>query len=119
MSKERKRVLDRRDEVYFSDLLDGRTIEDVILELQSMLRRYEEEIFTHDKEVKFETEHYGYDGGMQLYVRVMRWESDREYEARMAKEQKERAKKRAVAQAKKDKEYAEYERLKKKFEGVQ
>lgn len=117
MSK-KKRVLDRRDQIFINDLLDGRSIDDVIIELQSMLHRYEEEIFTHDKEVRFETEHYGYDGGVELYVRVTRWESDREYEARMAKEQKERAKKRAVAQAKKDKEYAEYERLKKKFEGV-
>ena len=118
MSK-KKRVLDRRDQVFITELFDGRTIEDVILELQSMLHRYEEEIFTHDKEVRFEIQHYGYDGGVELYVRVVRWESDREYEARMAKEQKERAKKRAVARAKKDKEYAEYERLKKKFEGVQ
>lgn len=117
MSK-KKRVLDRRDQVFITELFDGRSIDDVIIELQSMLHRYEEEIFTHDKEVRFVTDYYGYDGGIELYVRVMRWETDKEYEARMAKEQKERAKKRAATKAKKDKEYAEYERLKKKFEGV-
>jgi hypothetical protein len=107
MSK-KKRVLDRRDQIDISDLFDGRAIDDVIIDLQSMLHRYEEEIFTHDKEVKFETEYYGYDGGMELYVRVMRWETDREYEKRQAREQaaKEKAAKaratkkaRALAQA--------------------
>lgn len=85
MSK--KRVLDRREEVYINDLFDGRDIDDVIIDLQSMLHRYEEEIFTHDKEVRFETEYYGYDGGINLYVRVERWETDREYEKRQAREQ--------------------------------
>lgn len=126
MSKERKRVLDRRDEVYVSDLFDGRSIDDVIIELQSMLHRYEEEIFTHDKEVRFETEHYGYDGALELYVRVMRWETDREYNKRQAQEQaakdkaaKARATKkaRALAQAVETEaeERALFEKLKKKF----
>lgn len=86
MSK-KKRVLDRRDQVFINDLFDGRPIDDVILDLQSMLHKYEEEIFTHNKEVRFETEHYGYDGGLELYVRVERWETDREYEKRQAREQ--------------------------------
>lgn len=98
MSK-KKRVLDRQDQVFIDDLLDGRTIDDVILELQSMLHRYEEEIFTHDKEVKFETDHYGYDGGIELYVRVMRWETDKEYSKRQAAKDKA-AKARATKKAK-------------------
>lgn len=122
----KKRVLDRRDEVYINDLFDGRSIDDVILDLQNMLHRYEEEIFTRDKEVRFETEYYGYDGGMNLYVRVMRWETDKEYERRIEMEQvlKERAAKaketrkaRALAQALEAEadERALYEQLKKKF----
>ena len=124
MSK--KRVLDRREEVYINDLFDGRAIDDVILDLQSMLHRYEEEIFTHDKEVKFETEYYGYDGGMNLYVRVDRWETDREYEKRRAREQaaKDKARKAretkkaralAVAVASEEEERALFKKLKAKF----
>ena len=86
MSK-KKRVLDRRDQVFINDLFDGRQIDDVILDLTSMLQKYEEEIFTHDKEVRFETEYYGYDGGMELYVRVERWETDKEYSKRQEREQ--------------------------------
>ena len=91
----KKRVLDRRDPVYISDLFDGRAIDDVILELQSMLHKYEEEIFTRDKEVKFETEYYGYDGGMEVYAAVYRWETDKEYNKRLVQEEavKERARK--------------------------
>ena len=122
----KKRVLDRRDEVYINDLFDGRSFDDVILELQSMLHRYEEEIFTRDKEVKFETEHYGYDGGMNLYVRVQRWETDKEYDKRQAREQaakdkaaKARATKKAKALAQaltsEQEERALFEKLKKKF----
>lgn len=122
----KKRVLDRRDEVYINDLFDGRSFDDVILELQSMLHRYEEEIFTRDKEVKFETEHYGYDGGMNLYVRVQRWETDKEYGKRQAREQaakdkaaKARATKKAKALAQalttEQEERALFEKLKKKF----
>ena len=124
MSK--KRVLDRREEVYINDLFDGRAIDDVILDLQSMLHRYEEEIFTHDKEVKFETEYYGYDGGLNLYVRVERWETDREYDRRRAREQAARDKARkaretkkaralAVAVASEEEERALFEKLKAKF----
>ena len=124
MSK--KRVLDRREEVYINDLFDGRDIDDVIIDLQSMLHRYEEEIFTHDKEVRFETEYYGYDGGINLYVRVERWETDREYDRRRAREQaaRDRAKQAretkkaralAVAVASEEEERALFEKLKAKF----
>jgi len=122
----KKRVLDRREEVFINDLFDGRAIDDVIIDLQSMLHRYEEEIFTHDKEVKFETEYYGYDGGMNLYVRVDRWETDREYDRRRAREQaaRDKAKKAretkkaralAVAVASEEEERALFEKLKAKF----
>lgn len=122
----KKRVLDRRDQVFIDDLFDGRSIDDVILDLQSMLHKYEEEIFTHDKEVRFETEYYGYDGGMELYVRVQRWETDREYNKRQEQEQaaKDKAAKaqatkkaKALAQAltTEQEERALFEKLKKKF----
>jgi hypothetical protein len=123
----KKRVLDRRDQVDIVDLFDQRSLDDVIIDLQSMLHQYEEEIFTHDKEVKFETEYYGYDGGLEVYVRVDRWETDTEYHRRLAKETaaKEKARKaketkkaraREVLYKKEADERAEYERLRAKFE---
>ena len=91
----KKRVLDRRDPIEISDLFDGRSLDDVVLELHSLAKRYEPEILGLDKEVKFETEYYGYDGGLTLCIRVMRWENDREYTKRLAQEAaaKERARK--------------------------
>jgi len=91
----KKRVLDRRDPVDISDLFDGRTLDDAIMELHSIARKYEPEILGQDKEVKFETEYYGYDGGLELYVRVMRWETDKEYTKRLDREAvaKDRARK--------------------------
>ena len=103
----KKRVLDRRDRVDISDLFDGRTFDDVILDLQSMLHDYEEEIFTRDKEVKFETEYYGYDGGMELYVRVMRWENDKEYAKRLDREAAAKEKARKAKETKKAKALAQ------------
>lgn len=125
MSK--KRVLDRRDHLDIVDLFDRRSLDDVILDLQSMLHRYEEEIFTHDKEVKFETEYYGYDGGLEVYVRVDRWETDTEYHRRLAKETAAKEKARQARETKKARALATalateaeerelFEKLKKKFE---
>ncbi len=125
MSK--KRVLDRRDHVDIVDLFDRRSLDDVILDLQSMLHRYEEEIFTHDKEVKFETEYYGYDGGLEVYVRVDRWETDTEDHRRRDKEEAAKEKARKARETKKAKALATalateqeerelFEKLKKKFE---
>ncbi len=125
MSK--KRVLDRRDHVDIVDLFDRRSLDDVIIDLQSMLHQYEEEIFTHDKEVKFETEYYGYDGGLEVYVRVDRWETDTEYHRRRDKEEAAKEKARKARETKKAKALATalateqeerelFEKLKKKFE---
>ena len=123
----KKRVLDRRDHVDIVDLFDQRSLDDVILDLQSMLHDYEEEIFTHDKEMKFEVEHYGYDGGQELYVRVQRWETDKEYAKRQGQEAAAKEKARKARETKKARarqelfakeadERAEYERLRAKFE---
>jgi len=100
MSK-KKRVLDRRDQLFVSDLFDGRSFDDVLAELHSMAHRYEEEVFTHDKEVRFEIDHYGYDGGIELYVRVDRWETDREYDKRRAREDAAKEKARKARETKK------------------
>ena len=123
----KKRVLDRRDPIEISDLFDGRSLDDVVLELHSLAQRYEPEILGQDKEVKFETEYYGYDGGLTLCIRVMRWETDREYNKRLDREAatKERARKAretkkakalATALSTEQEERALFEKLRKKFE---
>jgi len=125
MSK--KRVLERRDAVDILGLFDRCSFDDVLAELHSMAHCYEEEIFTHDKDVRFEIEHWDYDGGMSLYVRVMRWETDKEYDKRVAKEWAAKEKARRARETKKARarellykkeadERAEYERLRAKFE---
>lgn len=123
----KKRVLDRRDPIEISELFDGRSLDDVMLELHSLAQRYEPEILGQDKEVRFETEYYGYDGGLTLCIRVMRWETDREYSKRLDREAvtKERARKAretkkakalATALSTEQEERALFEKLRKKFE---
>lgn len=123
MSK--KRVFDRREQVRIDDLFDGRTIDEVILDLRNMLHNYEQEIFIYDKDMRFEIE-YDYDGGTHLYVRVDRWETDQEYKKRLAREQVAKDKAKRAREAKKAKalamavsseeeERALFEKLKAKF----
>mgnify|MGYP007090119821 CR=1 FL=1 len=92
------------------DDFDGKTPEQII-ETMKALR---EEVGNDD--VYYYIDSYGYDGGKELKLRERRLENDQEYNKRMAEESRIAAKKRADAKKKKDKEYAEYERLKKKFE---
>ena len=124
MSK--KHVLDSWSAVSIDSLFDGRTFDEVILDLQTMLRRYDEEIYVYDKKVWFETVYNGYDGGVELYVRVDRLETDNEYEQRQTREQakKDKAKRAretkkakalAVAVASEEDERALFEKLKAKF----
>lgn len=80
------------------DFFDGLTIGEVQAQLSSLATKYEKEILNEDIEVRFSADDYGYDGGIELDLRVMRWETDAEYEKRTKEEQieKERAKKRAA-----------------------
>jgi len=102
----KKRIVERRDPVYISDLFDGRSLDDVVLELHSLARKYEPEILVHDKDIKFETQYYGYDGGIELYVCVRRWETDQEYAKRMDREAAARERARKVKETKKAKALA-------------
>ena len=70
-----------------------------------------------DRDVYFHINHYGFDGGKELELRERREENDKEYEKRLKEEKKERESKKASKALKEAKELAEYERLKKKFEG--
>ena len=110
MSKERK-ILDVDANEYIDfDEFDNKTPEEVI-ERMKVLRTE-----MGERDVYFYINSYGYDGGKELTLRERRLENDKEYNARMAAEKKEREAKKASKAAKEAKERAEFERLKKKFE---
>jgi hypothetical protein len=93
------------------DDFDGKTPEEII-ETMKALR---EEV--GDDDVYYHIERYGYDGGKELKLRQRRYETDREYNKRIVDEQKVKAKAKADKAAKEAKEFAEYQRLQKKFQG--
>ena len=97
----------------FYDILDQMTAGEVIERMNELQAGYP------GRHVYFNVSSYGYDGGMDLELWESREETDKEYEKRIAEEKKERAKKSAAAQAKKDREFAEYIRLKQKFEAAE
>ena len=61
-------------------------------------------------------EYYGYEGGFDLLVVCDRPETDKEYELRIKKEEKEKQDIKLKKAIKKEKELKELERLKKKYE---
>jgi len=94
----------------FYELLDQKTPEEVIDVMQSYIESYK------GRDVYFTVEPYGYDGGIQLELWERRLETDEEFEKRIAKEAVAKAKEKKAKAAKREKELAEYQRLKKKFE---
>ena len=124
MSKDRQRVVDRREYVSLFDLLDGKEFFDV----KEGLDKLEKQIaYERGEEAKFVVEPYGYDGGVELYLEVYRDETDAEYDRRLDKEAKAKEKARKARETKKERarqmlmateaaEREEYERLRAKFE---
>jgi hypothetical protein len=108
MSKRKILDVEANEYVDFCEF-DGRTPEEIIERMKAL----REEMGNRD--VYFDIEHYGYDGGKELKLRERREETDKEYNARLAVEAKTKAKNKADKAAKEAKELAEYERLKKKF----
>ena len=123
MSKERLRVVDRKEYVSLFDFLDGKEFFDVKEELD----RLEQQVnYGLGEAAKFKVEPYGYDGGVELYLEVYRDETDAEYNKRQDKEAKAKEKARKARETKKERarqvlmeseaaERAEYERLRAKF----
>lgn len=110
MSKaKRKEVTVMVSNLSFYDVLDGKSPAEVIEWMQELQEDYE------GRKISFDVSSYGYDGGLELELWECRLENDKEYEARIAKEKKEREiKKRNIAD-KDAKEFAEFQRLQKKF----
>lgn len=94
------------------DILDGETPDGVIEQMQTLKKSYE------GRDIFFRASYRGYDGAIDLELWERRPETDKEYKFRVAREQKEAATRARIQQEKKDKEFREYQRLKKKFEKV-
>lgn len=107
----RKEITQRLGTESFYDILDQKTPEEVIERMRELQSEYT------GRKISFDVEPYGYDGGTQLVLYEHRLENDEEFEKRTEAEAKERELEKKRKQAKVDKELAEYERLKKKFEG--
>lgn len=95
----------------FYDILDQKTPEEVIKRMWELQDEYK------DRKVSFNVSPYGYDGGLELELWEHRLENDKEYTARRAQEAKEREKQKARKLSNAEKEFKEYLRLQKKFQG--
>ena len=95
----------------FYDVIDGGTPEDIIEKMKYYRQRFE------GRDIYFSVDSYGYDGGKELRLRERREETDREYEKRMAEEKKIKEIKKRNKADKDAKEFLEYQRLQKKFQG--
>lgn len=96
--------------VDFYDVIDSRTPDEIIEIMEHYKERFK------DRDVYFSVESYGYDGGKELKLRERREETDREYYKRLDEEKKAKDAKKKLKAAQEAKEFAEYERLRKKFE---
>jgi hypothetical protein len=110
MSK-RKIVCESLGSESFYDILDGKTPEQVIEHMQGVRAYY------GDRDVYFDIQGYGYDGGKELYMYERRLETDKEYDKRIAEEKKVKAKAKEAKATKEAREFLEYQRLQKKFQG--
>lgn len=108
-------TLDRTVPIEITDLFDGADIETLKENINALCLSFDFDI-QNDKKVEFRTQSYGYNGEIEVLAKIMREETDYEYEQRMSIE---RMAKETKDRKKKDKEAAElkeYKRLQKKFE---
>ena len=112
MSKaKRKEVTVKLGTESFYDILDQKTPEQVIERMQELRAEYP------DRKISFDVEPYGYDGGTELVLYEHRLENDKEFSKRREAETKDREKEKLRKRTNQEKEFAEYQRLQKKFQG--
>ena len=110
MSKRKIVTVDLGTESFY-DVLDGKTPDQIIQRMEEYKVAYS------GRDIYFDIQSYGYDGGKELYLYERREENDKEYEKRVAEEKKAKAKANADKATKEAKEFAEFQRLQKKFQG--
>lgn len=108
---ERKIVDEEVNEYWDFDVIDGKTFDQVIEQMEMFKPEY------IGRDVYFSVDSYGYDGGKELKLRERRLETDKEFNKRIEQEQKEKAKAKEAKATKEAKEFLEYQRLQKKFQG--
>ena len=111
MSKRKILDVEVNDYIDFYDVLDQKTPAQVVESMSYYLEKYA------GRDVYFDIQSYGYDGGKDLKLRERREENDKEYAKRMAEEKKEKEAKKKSKAEKEAKEFLEYQRLQKKFQG--
>ncbi len=112
MSKaKRKEITTKLGTESFYDILDQKTPEEVITRMQELRSEYD------GRKVSFNVAPYGYDGGLELEVWEHRLENDKEFAKRREAEAKDREKEKLRKRTNLEKEFAEYQRLQKKFQG--
>ena len=112
MSKaKRKEITEKLGTESFYDILDQKTPEQVIERMQELRAEYP------NRKVSFDVEPYGYDGGLELVLYEHRLENDQEFKKRREAEAKAREKEKLRKRTNEEKEFTEYQRLQKKFQG--
>ena len=107
-----KKVLDVDADIYCDfDDFDDKTPEQIIENMVAFRAEYP------GRDLYFHINRYGYDGGKEMTMRERRFETDREYNKRLAEEAKAKAKEKEAKATKEAKEFLEYQRLQKKFAG--
>lgn len=92
----------------------------VDIERDLFLKITEYENLTPDyknREYYLSSDYYGYDGGVEFFMNIVRDETDAEYEKRVKELKKKKEKEREGKEKKKEEELALLEKLKKKYEG--
>lgn len=107
----RKEITEKLGNESFYDILDQKTPEEVIERMKELQSAYE------GRKITFDVEPYGYDGGTELVLYEHRLENDKEFAKRVSEEKKLKEIKKRNTATKEAKEFAEYQRLQKKFQG--
>lgn len=106
-----RKIVDVDTAIYVDfDEFNGKTPEQVIETMEQYAVDYP------GRDLYFNIKYYGYDGGKELEIRERRFETDKEYNKRVAEEKKAKDLKKQQKADKEAKELAEFIRLKKKFE---
>ena len=123
----RQTVFDRGPSLDLYELLDMQTFDGAVLKLQQEKEIWHKDLKYADAvSIKLIVDSMGYDGGVECYLQIERWETDREFEARKehaakakraAQERKRKAEEsaRAVLLATEAQEKALFEKLRAKY----
>ena len=112
MSKsKRKEITTKLGTESFYDILDQKTPEQVIVRMNELRCEYP------GRKITFNVAPYGYDGATELELWEHRLENDKEFAKRREAEAKDREKEKLRKRTNEEKEFAEYQRLQKKFQG--